>query len=302
MGGKTLSASPAMGERRRPAGSVRRPAEHSSAHESPRHKQSLGRLQCPNPGIQKHTRPAMHPNHGLFGSFIKTTQLLSACFLTFLTASARADGPGRIYTQPLTTDTGVITAKIIGAALTHAIAVEHDRKRVYLAALDPGGTGFRFSNIPVGRFDLVLVTRDQRVLEGLSLGPAAALPDDRRRHLEQGVAKADSFFNRRVGHRTGIAGDMALVFTERIRDEQILRGSGEDLNAGLRRLELIELQQADDEWQMLRTRHLYREETPRTKGIPFLTHQHLPALGGLRVAANPRDMGTLDLTPQPPKP
>jgi hypothetical protein len=148
----------------------------------------------------------------------------------------------------------------------------------------------------VGRFDLVFVTKDNRVIEGIGLGPAAALPEDRAKHLEQGVTKADSFFNRHVSNRSGVEGEVALVFVERIRDGQILRGSGEEIDACLRRLEIIELREADDEWQMVKTRHLYREETPRIKGIPFLIHQHLPALGGLRVGANPRDLGIIDLT------
>ena len=214
-----------------------------------------------------------------------------------LSPLARADGPGRIYTKPVAADTGLITGKVKGAVLTHAIAVERDRTRVYLATLDPDGAAFRFPNLPVGRFDLVLVTKDNRVVEGLALGPAADLPADRAKHLEQGVAKADSFFNRHTRHRTGLDGDLALVFTERIRDGQILRGSGEELNANLRRLEIIELHEADDEWQMTRTRHLYREETPRLQGIPFLTHLHQPALGGLRIAASTRDLGTIELAP-----
>jgi len=211
--------------------------------------------------------------------------------------AAMADGPGRIYTKPLDADAGRITGQVKGAVLTHAIAVERDRSRVYLATLEPGGTAFRFSNMPVGRFDLVLVTTDQQVFEGLELGPATELPPERAQHLAQGVAKADSFFNRRVCHRTGIAGEVALVFTERLRDGQILRGSGEQLGAALRRLEIIELREADDEWQMVKTRHIYREETPRLPTIPYFTHRHLPALGGCRVAATPRDLGTIDLTP-----
>jgi hypothetical protein len=223
----------------------------------------------------------------------KTLMLMAWMMATL----AWADGPGRIYTKPAEADTGVITGTVQGAVLTHAIAVERDRTRVYLAALDAAGTGFRFEKLPVGRFDLVLVTKDNRVLEGLGLGPAAALPEDRAKHLETGVAKADSFFNRHVRHRTGVEGEVALVFTERIRDGQILRGSGEVIDANLRRLEIIELREADDEWQMVRTRHLYREEAPRQKGLPFLIHRHLPALGGLRLAGKPRDLGLLDLKP-----
>jgi hypothetical protein len=216
--------------------------------------------------------------------------------LLALAPPAMADGPGRIYTKPQAADTGVITGKVKGAVLTHAIAVERDRTRVYQGTLDPAGTGFRFANMPVGRFDLVLVTKDNRVVEGLALGAAANLPQDRAQHLAQGVAKADTFFNRHARHRVGLDGGVALVFAERLRDGTILRGSGEPLDACLRRLEIIELHEADDEWQMTRTRHLYREETPRQQGIPFLQHLHQPALGGLRVAATPRDLGTIDLT------
>jgi len=221
--------------------------------------------------------------------------IVVATILTIIAPLARADGPGRIYTKTLTTDAGAISARVKGAMLTHALAVERDRSRVYLAALDADGAGFRFSNLPVGRFDLVLVTRDNRVIEGLGLGLPAVLPEDRTKHLEASVTKADSFFNRHIRHRTGITDGIALVLVERLRDGQILRGSGDELNAGLRRLEIIELHEADDEWQMVRTRHIYREETPRQPGIPFLTHRHLPALGGLRVAATPRDLGTIDL-------
>ena len=276
MGGKTLSTGSYPEERRRPAAGVGRPAAHSAVHGSHRPGSFM-------PGC----RSILLGNASL---------ILLAIVLTAASPPAQADGPGRIYAKALGTDSGVIAGKVKGAVLTHALVVERDRSRVYLAALEAGGTGFRFANLPVGRFDLVLVTQDGRVLEGLGLGAAAALPEDRAKHLEAGVTKADSFFNRRICHRCGIDDGTALVFVERIRDGQILRGSGEELNAGLRRLELIELREAADEWQMVRTRHLYREEIPRQQGLPFFTHRHLPALGGLRVAAAPRDLGTLDLT------
>ena len=222
------------------------------------------------------------------------TIILSAIFLTAAVACAK--DPDRIYTQQAGEDSGVITAKVGGAVLTHAIAVERDRARVYLAALDPGGTGFRFEKLPVGRFDLVLVTRDKRVIEGLGLGPAANLPEGRMKTLEADISRADSFFNRHVIHRIGIEGESACVLVERIRDGLILRGSGELLDANLRRLEIIELREASDEWQMVSTRHLYREEASQARGIPFFMHQQIPALGGLRVAGAPRDLGTIELT------
>lgn len=222
--------------------------------------------------------------------------ILFVMMMAAVLPAARADGPGRIYTKPDDADTGTISGRVKGAVLTHALAVERDRTRVYRAALDGAGTGFRFEKLPVGRFDLVLVTTDNRVIEGLALGPVPDLTKGREEHLEQGVAKADSFFNRHLRHRTGVGGGVALIFVERIRDRQILRGSGEHIDANLRRIEIIELREADDDWQMVKTRHLFREETPRIKGIPFLRHQHHPTLGGLRLASAPRDVGVIDLT------
>lgn len=224
-----------------------------------------------------------------------------ACLVFAITPLAMADGPGRIYTKPEAGDAGAISGKVDGAILTHAIAVERDRKRVYQASLADGGKSFRFANLPVGRFDLVLVTKDGRVIEGLGLGAKPELPEASVGHLHDGVAKADSFFNRRVIHRFGVESGVALVFAERIRDGEILRGSGQRVDVCLRRLEIIELRQADDDWQMVGTRHLYREETPPIKGIPFLTHIHLPALGGLRLAGNPKDLVLINLTKQDTK-
>lgn len=227
----------------------------------------------------------------------KTLMLLATVLLAVLPLPARADGPGRIYTKPVAGDTGVITAKVTGAELTHAIAVERDRTRVFLGTLDAAGTTIRFENLPVGRYDLVLVTKDKRLIEGLALGAAVDLPADRAAHLAAGVAKADTFFNRHKQHRAGVEGGVALVLVERVRDSTILRGSGEQLDANLRRFEIIELRAADDEWQMARTRHLFRGEFPRAKDETYFVHSYLPALGGLRVTAAPRDLGNIDLTP-----
>lgn len=228
----------------------------------------------------------------------RKTLILLVSFMASVSPIAEADGPGRIYTKPAEADAGSLSGKVAGAVLTHAVAVERDRTRVYLAVLDGGGAGFRFEKLPVGRYDLVLVTKNGRVIEGLGLGAALEQGTIRAKNLEAGVAKADSFFNRHVVHRAGVTGDVALVFVERIRDKQILRGSGEEIHASLRRLEIIEFQAAGDDWQMVRTRHLHREEAPKIRGISFLTTSPLPALGGLRLATTPRDLGTIDLTPK----
>ena len=222
---------------------------------------------------------------------LKIIILLAAC-----ASLAWADGPGRIYTKPVAGDAGAITGRVDGGTLTHAIAVERDRTRVFLADLADHGASFRFPGLPVGRYDLVFITTDGRVCEGLNLGePKPTLSEASRKYLEERVTKADSFFNRYQIHRIGFDGDRAFLFVERLRDRTILRQSGENLGAYLRRFEIIEMQEATDDWQMIGTRHLYREEAPLGNSISFFRHFHLPALGGLRVADAVRDAGLIHL-------
>ncbi len=222
-------------------------------------------------------------------------QTLIVLALAIVPLLARADGPGRIYTKTSVGDQGALTGKTGGPKLTHAIAVERDRKRVFLAELTADKTGFRFANLPVGRYDLVLVGADGRLWEGLSLGgppPAAGAP---AANMARRVAEADSFFNRHLTHRAGMADGVVLVFVERIRDREILRGSGERVNAWLRRLEIMEMQEASDDWQTTGSRHLFREEIPLAPSPAFLRHQFVPALGGVRIVDAARDLGTIAL-------
>ena len=65
--------------------------------------------------------------------------LLIAC-VSVSTALAQA---GRIYTKPDAEATGALVGRV-GEELTHAIAVEHDRVRVYRAELSDGGRTFLF--------------------------------------------------------------------------------------------------------------------------------------------------------------
>ncbi len=216
--------------------------------------------------------------------------LMALCFA----AVCRAD-PGRIYTTPDPKDLGGIEGKT-EIPLTHALAVDHERIHVYRAELTEGGKSFRFGNLPVGKYDLVLVTQDHIVFEGLTLGDIPAEPDGTsRQNLQKRVAVADSFFNRFIVHRMGVSGDQALLFVERIRDRQTLKQSGEKLSSNLRRLEIIELERAGDDWQISSTRHLYREEEPVRENPPFMKHFPVSGIGNLRVIDSVKQLGVLSL-------
>ena len=205
----------------------------------------------------------------------------------------RAD-PGRIYTAPDPAATGGIegTAPM---PLTHALAIDHDRIRVYRAGLCDEGKTFHFLHLPVGKYDVVLVA-DGSVFEGLSLGdPAGDLDPASAQNLRARIGAADSFFNRFAIHRIGLSGDQALAFVERIRDRLTLQQSGDKLNSNLRRFEIIELAKADDDWQMSTTRHIYREEEPVRENPAFMKHFFVSAIGNLRVVDSVKQLGTLTL-------
>ena len=218
----------------------------------------------------------------------------SALFLFLLSATLCAD-PGRIYTAPDSASPGGIEGKTL-LSLTHALAVERDRLHVYRGELADGGRAFRFSHLPVGKYDLVLVSGSNVVFEGLTLGSPLVNPDPvSAQNLEKRIAVADSFFNRCAVCRTGIAGDQALAFVERIRDSLTLQQSGEKLNANLRRLEIIELVRAADDWQMSTARHIYREEIPLGSTPGFLQHFFVSTIGNIRVVDSVKQLGTLNL-------
>ena len=216
-------------------------------------------------------------------------------FLAFFAFAAvlRAD-PGRIYTKPDPAATGGIEGAT-DLQLTHALAIDHDRLHVYRADLGDGGKSFQFLHLPVGKYDLVLVSNGV-VFEGLALGdPADSLEATSAQNLRTRIGAADSFFNRFAILRTGINGDQALAFVERARDRLTLQQSGEKLDANLRRFEIVELAKAGDDWQMSTTRHIYREEEPVRANTPFMKHFFVSAIGNLRVVDTVKQLGTVTL-------
>ena len=216
----------------------------------------------------------------------------AACSLPSLLAQDTAQ---RIYTAPDEHDAGGIKG-ICGANITHALAVSHDHVRVYRGEVSAGGGAFVFTHLPVGKYDLVLVTKDRAVYEGLALGedrrtnlPAASLANLRKR-----VAAQDAFFNHARIHRLGCDGADCLLFVERTSDRHILKQDGESLGADVRRLELLAMSQAADDWQVTGTRHLYREEQP-PGGIDFLADKFVPEFSGVRVIDTVKDLGSVVL-------
>ena len=111
---------------------------------------------------------------------------------------------------------------------------------------------------------------------------------------QERIRAAESFFDQYRIHRSGRSGERLLAFVERYRADNILKGSGQALGKMVRRLEVIELMEAGDDWQMLSSRHLYREAEERKPA--FLRSTYLPALGNIRVVDS-KQLGLIPLAP-----
>jgi hypothetical protein len=213
--------------------------------------------------------------------------------LALLPAVFAADTVQRIYTAPDPQDAGGIKGSC-DANITHALAVNHDHQRVYRGEVSADGRSFSFAHLPLGKYDLVMVTKDKLVYEGLALGEPTRpdLPPASLANLKKRVDAQDAFFNHTKIHRLGFDGSNCYAFVERTSDRKILRQDAVALGATLRRLEIMELAQADDDWQVTSARHLYREEQP-VEGIDFLTDKYVPEFSNLRVIDSVKDIGSV---------
>ena len=229
-------------------------------------------------------------------SILYVAQVIAFLFLAAPLVFAQA---GRIYTKPDPSATGGICGSA-PVELTHAIAVERDRLHVFRADLTDGGKAFRFEHLPVGKYDLLLVAKNATVIEGLALGEESSkLSEASLANFKKRIQVADTFFNQHTILRFGVTGmdesgdAVILALVERQRANDVLKQSGEKLDQMVRRLEIAELHQAADDWQMTGSRHLYREGEPIPATLQFLKDIFVPALSGIRIIDTTKDLGRI---------
>ena len=221
--------------------------------------------------------------------------LRAMCVLSFVLA---ASGQTTVlYTKPVAGASGGLSGKV-DAELTHAIALNRDYVQCFKGELSDGGKSFRISGLPTGKYDLICVTKSGIIFEGVELGEdGSKLPPDSMKHAETRITKADTFFPKVKIHRLGLidGGEKMMLFVERTRDTFIFRQDGTQLKSNLRRIEVVELIKAKDDWQMLNTRHIYREEAPLVENMAFFSHKFAPELGNVRVIDSVKDLGSISL-------
>ena len=212
--------------------------------------------------------------------------------------------PSKEYTayRPTPRPIRVPRAGIVGQAdteLTHALAIAvSDRQKLYKGTLTDGNKGFRLEHLPVGKYDVILFGANATVAEGVSSGSTdeKKLPAPSAKNLDLRISKQEAFFNKYKTHRVGIEGERAIAFVERLRDKgDILKQSGEKLNYDLRRFEVIEMEQAKDDWQVAVARLLFREQEPIGARRHWFRHGYVPTLGNIRVVDSIKDVGKIEM-------
>jgi hypothetical protein len=217
----------------------------------------------------------------------------------FVSATAIYAQTTTLYTKPVAGAAGGISGRV-DQPVSHAIALNRDRVQCFRAELSDGGKVFRFPGLPVGKYDVVLITKGDVIYEGLELGgDADKLSSAPKKNLELRVTKSDTFFNKAKIHRLGLIedGTKVLALIERVRDKLILKQSGEQLKSNLRRIEVADFVKAADDWTLTESRHLFREEAPLGEGMGFCKHRLLPELGNVRVIDAVKDLGAIGLPP-----
>ena len=97
--------------------------------------------------------------------------LVTVLFLSTLALRSHADLQ-RIYTAPDPAAQGGAEGSV-DAPLIYALAINHDLVRVYQAALSDGGKAFKFTGLPTGKYDIVLLSQmciRDRAVENRSAG------------------------------------------------------------------------------------------------------------------------------------
>ncbi len=209
----------------------------------------------------------------------------------------------QLYTPPDPSATGGLRGRFDPAAKP-AVAVMaqavDDWKSVYKGTLEDGGRAFAFSGLPVGRYDLVVVTADA-VHEGLTLARADdTLTADERKAIEAAILKSTPFFDTKLMHRSaGVGGDEgnARVFLQEVRTRPVTLQSAEvRSDIQVRSLKLVLTERAGRPgWALVHTREIIRQEVTEGQVKGLLAHHYVPRLGGVRVVETVKDLGTVTL-------
>lgn len=186
--------------------------------------------------------------------------------------------------------------------LEFAFAIpESNQEHVYKATLGSDQKDLTFWNIPISKYDLVLVTKDH-FYEGISLNrDENSLSDTDLKAIEEIFSRSVPFMNvKRTEVVKGTPGDnghaTALVQWMRI-GGNLLNQNG-DLMVGhsIRSLRLAFLADVGPGWQVTGTREIIRTDVFPDMPKGFFGVTYVDALNGIRVVDTVKDIGAVDIS------
>ena len=209
---------------------------------------------------------------------------------------------GYLYTAPDAAATGGIHGRIVNPAkpmLKIFAQSTDDWKHVYLGELSAGGKEFRFTGLPVGKYDMLILYADG-FFEGLSLNrDENTLTGNDMASIKDAIMKSTPFFNEKKIHRcegvTGYAGKARAVLQE-VRTRPITLQSGEvrpDIQ--VRSIKLVLPEDVSLGWSVVNTREIVRQEVAASEYKGLLPHHFNSQLGNIRVIDTIKELGNLSL-------
>jgi hypothetical protein len=228
-----------------------------------------------------------------------------ATLVGLLAISSLAWGAGEytgkdLYTVPRPADPGGIVLHLNAGQLPIArvVAVGRQARNPYLGVLSDGGATATFQHLPADRYDLLVVTPDA-FYEGLQLvsQPDAAAAAAEREAVVKEVGAIEAFFDGKAIPRLEFADDQAVCLLQQWRIGVALTEAATVIKGTIHSIDLVWFERPNRGWQLLRRRQLYRDELAAKQ--PF-RHQHLPALGNIRVVSATKDV-TVTLPEIPPQ-
>jgi len=212
----------------------------------------------------------------------------------------------RLYTKPDPANAGGLKGRIAKPELPiEAILATpaENPEEVYEGEItDPKRAAFEFKNLPVGKYDLIVIY-PAAFYEGLQLNrDASTLTAEDLKKIDASIQKSEPFFTKRIIHRvegqTGRGNNARCIvtyFREKGSELLLQTFEGGFSRPDFRRtFKLVLLKDVGPGWQIARARDLYPVWVDPKRSLP--EHHFSGTLKQLRVADQIKDLGDLDLT------
>ncbi|MBT3193273.1 MAG: PepSY domain-containing protein [Verrucomicrobia bacterium] len=206
----------------------------------------------------------------------------------------------RLYSKPDPGCSGGIEGSIAypGDPIEQVLAIPPDEPRLVYEGTVTGSDRreFRFSGLPMRKYDLVVVYKN-RFFEGCQLHrPDNTLTSADVAKIDASIQKCEPFFTAKIIHRlegTTGRGNVArciCTFVREAKSETMVAG---DVGGWRRTFKLVMLKDVGPGWQIVRTRDLYPVTTQPSGARP--KHTYSKALSRVRVSDRVKVLDPINL-------